>query len=39
VIAALGGVIFLSEQITPRLVVASGMIIGGVGAILLLRRR
>jgi drug/metabolite transporter (DMT)-like permease len=37
VIAALGGVIFLSEQISLRLVVSSAMIIGGVGSILLLR--
>jgi drug/metabolite transporter (DMT)-like permease len=39
VIAALGGVIFLSEQITLRLVVSSVMIIGGVGSILRLRHR
>jgi len=30
VIAAFGGVLFLSERITPRLVVASALILGGV---------
>ena len=39
VIAALGGAIFLSEQLSLRLVVSSAMIIGGVGSILLLRHR
>jgi drug/metabolite transporter (DMT)-like permease len=39
VIAALGGVIFLSEPINLRLVVSSIMIIGGVGSIFLLRHR
>ena len=35
VLAALGGVIFLSEQITLRLVVSSLLIIGGVGSTLM----
>lgn len=39
VIAAIGGVIFLSEQITLRLVVSSCMIIGGVGSIFIFRNR
>jgi drug/metabolite transporter (DMT)-like permease len=39
VIAAAGGVVFLKEQISLRLVVSSAMIIGGVGAIFLLRQR
>jgi drug/metabolite transporter (DMT)-like permease len=39
VIAALGGVIFLSEQIGLRLFVSSCMIIGGVGSIFILRNR
>jgi drug/metabolite transporter (DMT)-like permease len=30
VIAAMGGVIFLAEQITPRLVIAAIMILGGI---------
>jgi len=32
VLAALGGVVFLAEAITPRLVVAAVLILGGVGA-------
>ena len=39
VIAALGGVIFLSEQIGLRLFVSSCMIIGGVGSVFILRNR
>jgi drug/metabolite transporter (DMT)-like permease len=39
VIAALGGVILLSEPIRPRLIIASVMIIGGVGLVFLLRHR
>ena len=39
VMAALGGVMFLGEQISLRLVVASVMIIGGVGSIFALRQR
>jgi drug/metabolite transporter (DMT)-like permease len=39
VIAATGGVVILSEQISLRLIVSSIMIIGGVGTIFLLRNR
>lgn len=39
VIAATGGVLILSEQISLRLIVSSTMIIGGVGSIFLLRNR
>jgi drug/metabolite transporter (DMT)-like permease len=39
VIAALGGVVLLSEPVSPRLVMSSIMIIGGVGLIFLLRNR
>jgi len=38
VLAALGGVIFLSEQITLRLVISSLLIIGGVGSTLMDQR-
>lgn len=39
VIAALGGIVFLSEQLTTRLVTAAVMILGGVGVTLAARRR
>lgn len=39
VLAALGGVVFLAETITLRLVVAAVLILGGVGAATALRRR
>lgn len=39
IIAALGGVLFLSEQITFRLVVASSMTIGGIWIVLAQRSR
>jgi drug/metabolite transporter (DMT)-like permease len=39
VLAALGGVMFLSEQITTRLILSSVLIIGGVGSILFVRSR
>ena len=39
VLAALGGVIFLSEAITARLVVAAVLILGGVGAAVAARTR
>jgi drug/metabolite transporter (DMT)-like permease len=39
IIAALGGVLFLSEQITLRLILAAILIIGGVGLTLTYRRR
>jgi drug/metabolite transporter (DMT)-like permease len=39
VIAATGGVVILSEQVSLRLIVSAIMIIGGVGAIFLLRNR
>jgi drug/metabolite transporter (DMT)-like permease len=39
VLAAAGGVLFLSESITPRLVVAAMAILGGVGLALWGRRR
>lgn len=38
-IAALGGVLFLSEQITLRLVLSSIMMIGGVGATVVFKTR
>jgi drug/metabolite transporter (DMT)-like permease len=38
-IAALGGVMFLSEQITLRLVLSSIMMIGGVGATIVFKAR
>jgi drug/metabolite transporter (DMT)-like permease len=31
VLAAIGGVVFLSEAITPRLLLSTFMILGGVG--------
>ncbi len=37
VIAALGGVLFLSELITPRLILSAILIIGGVGSCLFVR--
>jgi drug/metabolite transporter (DMT)-like permease len=39
VIAATGGVVILSEQVSLRLIVSAILIIGGVGAIFLLRNR
>ena len=39
VIAATGGVVILSEQVSLRLIVSAIMIIGGVGSIFLLRSR
>ena len=39
VIAATGGVVILSEQVSLRLIVSAIMIIGGVGSIFLLRNR
>lgn len=39
VIAALGGVVFLSEAVTYRLVLASGMILGGVLMVLLTKAK
>jgi drug/metabolite transporter (DMT)-like permease len=39
VIAATGGVVILSEQVSLRLIVSAIMIIGGVGAIFLLRNQ
>lgn len=38
-IAALGGVLVLSEPLTPRLVVASAAILGGIAVVLLVRAR
>ncbi len=38
-IAAVGGVIFLSESITPRLAAASAAILGGIAIVLLSRSR
>ncbi|MDD2833362.1 MAG: DMT family transporter [Methylotenera sp.] len=38
VMAAIGGVIFLSESITTRLVIASSMILGGVAMVILGRK-
>jgi len=38
-IAAVGGVIFLSESITPRLAAASTAILGGIAMVLLSRSR
>ncbi len=35
VIAALGGVVFLGEAITPRLLLASGAILGGISLVIL----
>jgi drug/metabolite transporter (DMT)-like permease len=37
VVAALGGVVFLSERITPRLVLAGAMILGGIACAVLSR--
>ena len=34
VLAALGGVVFLGERITMRLVIAAALVLGGVGAAL-----
>lgn len=39
VIAALGGIVFLGEHLTVRLVTAAAMILGGVGVTLAARRR
>ncbi len=39
VIAAMGGVLFLNEPITPRLVFASAAILGGIALVVLSRRR
>jgi drug/metabolite transporter (DMT)-like permease len=39
VIAALGGVVFLGEGVTPRLVLASAATLGGIALVLSLRRR
>jgi hypothetical protein len=39
VIAALGGAVVLSEIVTPRLMVASIMVLGGVGLVVALRAR
>jgi drug/metabolite transporter (DMT)-like permease len=39
VLAAIGGVVFLSEAITSRLVVSTFMILGGVGLAIVSRRR
>lgn len=39
IIAAFGGVLFLSEQITSRLMLAAALIIGGVGLTLFFRGR
>lgn len=39
VLAALGGVVFLSEEITLRLVLSAVLILGGVGLAILSRRR
>ena len=38
VIAAVGGVLFIGETITPRIVIASALILGGVGAAVTARR-
>jgi drug/metabolite transporter (DMT)-like permease len=38
VIAALGGVAFLGEAVTPRLVLASAATLGGIAIVLMLRR-
>jgi drug/metabolite transporter (DMT)-like permease len=39
VIAAFGGVAFLTESITARLVTASALVLGGVGLAIAARRR
>jgi len=39
VIAAVGGVLLLSEAVTPRLVVASAATLGGVALVLTQRNR
>jgi len=39
VIAALGGIAFLGESITPRLVLASASILGGIALVILERQR
>jgi drug/metabolite transporter (DMT)-like permease len=39
VIAALGGIVFLGESITPRLVLASASILGGIALVILERQR
>lgn len=38
VIAAVGGILLLSERVTPRLLLSSALILGGVGATLAARR-
>ena len=38
VIAAVGGVIFLSELINQRLVIAAIMILGGIGLVVLVKK-
>jgi drug/metabolite transporter (DMT)-like permease len=37
-LAAFGGVLFLSEQLSARLIIASALIVGGVAVIMLKRR-
>jgi drug/metabolite transporter (DMT)-like permease len=37
VIAALGGIVFLGESVTPRLVLASVAILGGIALVILKR--
>jgi drug/metabolite transporter (DMT)-like permease len=39
VLAAIGGVVFLSETITSRLLVSTVMILGGVGLAIVSRQR
>jgi drug/metabolite transporter (DMT)-like permease len=39
VLAAFGGVIFLAEQVSARLAIASALILGGVAASILTRAR
>lgn len=38
-IAALGGVIFLSESVSMRLILASGLILGGIGLVIFGKRK
>jgi drug/metabolite transporter (DMT)-like permease len=39
VLAAIGGLIFLSEIISLRLIIASGLILGGIGLVILARNK
>ncbi|MCL4147182.1 UNVERIFIED_CONTAM: hypothetical protein GTU68_003845 [Idotea baltica] len=38
-IAALGGVLFLNEVLTPRMIISTALILSGVGAAMMLQRR